>query len=234
MSENLAGVTLLAFGNGSPDIFSSFANIDGDTELAYCELMGAAIFVTGLIAGTIILLRPFKIVWRNYVRDVFFFLVAVLVISSCIHDEGYTIAEGVGTVMIYVVYLCVVIYQHIRMKKQAEKIRQLALTSESSSIASIAGILKKAADLEEATEIKIYSSKDSSVILDEDILRVFQKSFRADPNHRLFQTFLQTITPIDKKEWNDAGWIGKLLMTLKVKKSDFGILRASLKLFNVF
>lgn len=40
MSENLAGVTLLAFGNGSPDILTSLSNLDGDTELMYCELMG--------------------------------------------------------------------------------------------------------------------------------------------------------------------------------------------------
>lgn len=40
MSENLAGVTLLAFGNGSPDIFTALADFEGDTELLYSELFG--------------------------------------------------------------------------------------------------------------------------------------------------------------------------------------------------
>lgn len=217
MSENLAGVTLLAFGNGSPDIFASLSNISGDTELVYAELLGAAIFVTGFIAGIVILIRPFKIVWRNYVRDVLFFLVGAIVIDNFIHDEGYTITEGVCTVMIYVAYLCVVVYEHIRMKRKAQELRQMKITSENA--AHSAEIRKKAEVLEEATVIKIYSRKDSSVILETDIMRVLQRKLSGvDPNYRLFQTFLQAISPLDKKEWRDAGWIGKVLMMLKVKK----------------
>lgn len=40
LSENIAGVTILAFGNGSPDIFTALANYDGDSELIYAELLG--------------------------------------------------------------------------------------------------------------------------------------------------------------------------------------------------
>ena len=233
MSENLAGVTLLAFGNGSPDIFASLSNISGDTELVYCELIGAANFVTGFIAGAIILIRPFRIIGRNYIRDVMFFLFAVVLIDSFMDDENYTITEGICTVMIYVVYLCFVVYQHFQMKKEAQKIREMPITAENVSNASVAGILKKAEQLEDATEIKIYSRKDSSVIMDEDILKVFQAVFRAiDPNEGLFSTFAKSINPFDKKNWDDAGCIGKVLMILKVKKY-FHILRAPLKLFNV-
>lgn len=98
MSENLAGVTLLAFGNGSPDIFASLANTGGDTELMYCELIGAAAFVTGFIAGVIILIRPFKVVGRNYVRDSLFFVFSVLMIDRQIHDQRFSLLEGFGTV----------------------------------------------------------------------------------------------------------------------------------------
>lgn len=40
LNEDLAGVTLLAFGNGSPDIFTALANYEGDTEMLYAELFG--------------------------------------------------------------------------------------------------------------------------------------------------------------------------------------------------
>lgn len=40
LSENLAGVTLLAFGNGSPDVFTALSDWNGDTELLYAELFG--------------------------------------------------------------------------------------------------------------------------------------------------------------------------------------------------
>ena len=120
MSENLAGVTILAFGNGSPDIFTSVSNADGDTELLYCELIGAATFVTGLIAGIIILLKPFQLVGRNYIRDVLFFLLAAIYIQISISDQKYTIFEGFVTIFIYVLYLMVVIVDHIYMKRTAK------------------------------------------------------------------------------------------------------------------
>ena len=45
LSESTAGVTFLAFGNGSPDVFSTFAALKNDTfGLAIGELIGAATF----------------------------------------------------------------------------------------------------------------------------------------------------------------------------------------------
>jgi sodium/potassium/calcium exchanger 6 len=41
LSENLAGVTVLAFGNGSPDIFTSLVGAPrGRSELVFGELIG--------------------------------------------------------------------------------------------------------------------------------------------------------------------------------------------------
>lgn len=45
LSESTAGVTFLAFGNGSPDVFSTFAALNNDSfGLAIGELIGAASF----------------------------------------------------------------------------------------------------------------------------------------------------------------------------------------------
>jgi len=45
LNESTAGVTFLAFGNGSPDVFSTFAALRGGTfGLAVGELIGAASF----------------------------------------------------------------------------------------------------------------------------------------------------------------------------------------------
>lgn len=45
LNESTAGVTFLAFGNGSPDVFSTFAAMKGGTfGLAIGELIGAASF----------------------------------------------------------------------------------------------------------------------------------------------------------------------------------------------
>ena len=58
ISESLAGVTLLALGNGAPDVFSSISaakgsgppkddNVNlGDNMLSTCGLMGSALFIS--------------------------------------------------------------------------------------------------------------------------------------------------------------------------------------------
>src|SRR5204862_3977016 len=50
MSESLTGVTFLAFGNGSPDVFSTFAAMSLNSgNLAKGELVGAAAFITAVV-----------------------------------------------------------------------------------------------------------------------------------------------------------------------------------------
>ena len=47
LSQNIAGVTILAFGNGAPDIFSALASVQqARPELLLGGLFGAGIFVT--------------------------------------------------------------------------------------------------------------------------------------------------------------------------------------------
>lgn len=65
LSENLAGVTILAFGNGSPDIFTALADFGGDTELMYAELMGK-IYDLHL---KLIFYRFFFLIRRSYIYN---------------------------------------------------------------------------------------------------------------------------------------------------------------------
>jgi sodium/potassium/calcium exchanger 6 len=50
LNESTAGVTFLAFGNGSPDVFSTFSAMRGGTfSLAIGELIGAATFSESIV-----------------------------------------------------------------------------------------------------------------------------------------------------------------------------------------
>lgn len=117
LSENLAGVTLLAFGNGAPDLFTAFADYEGDTELMYAELLGAAAFIIGCIAAIIIVLRPFAVVASNVLRDAAFFIIACIWIGIAFRDERFTYVEACGTIVIYVLYLVVVFAEHFWGKR---------------------------------------------------------------------------------------------------------------------
>lgn len=51
LSESVAGVTFLAFSNGSPDVFSTFSALKANAgSLAIGELIGAASFIVSVVA----------------------------------------------------------------------------------------------------------------------------------------------------------------------------------------
>jgi len=77
LSQNIAGVTIMALGNGAPDIFSSLAGIGQDRpELVFGELFGAGVFLTTVVAGSVTITQPFKLMERPFLRDVSFYLIA--------------------------------------------------------------------------------------------------------------------------------------------------------------
>jgi len=214
LSENLGGVTLLAFGNGSPDIFTSLLNTHGDTELMYTQLIGGAAFVTGFVIGIIMIMRPFKLEWKTYVRDVAFFTFAAIYIHSSIHDQLYEIYEGFITVGIYIAYLMVVIVEHFIHKRTLKKLKEESSRSSNATIEK--EILKKVAELEVLSEIQIRNRRNSSVIFTEDIIKAFRIQFGDNPNEGLFQKFFRAINPVDATSWNESGFLGKFFMIIKV------------------
>ena len=54
LSPNVAGVTLLALGNGAPDIFTALAGINGahDFDLVLGELLGASNFISTVVLSS--------------------------------------------------------------------------------------------------------------------------------------------------------------------------------------
>ena len=124
ISESLAGVTLLAFGNGAPDVFGAIAaagdsNSDSvpDANKAVCILVGGTFFIcTVVIALTTFAGTPnpdggkpihqIKVTPRYFIRDIAFFLgTSFYLIFAFLVVEGIDIYVSVGFVIIYAVYV---------------------------------------------------------------------------------------------------------------------------------
>ncbi|TKA72434.1 hypothetical protein B0A49_06138 [Cryomyces minteri] len=113
MSESMAGVTLLAFGNGSPDVFSTFAAMSTHSgSLAVGELIGAAGFISAVVAGSMALVRPFKVARKSFVRDIGFFIVAASFSMVFLYDGSLYMWECVTMVAFYIFYVATVIIWH--------------------------------------------------------------------------------------------------------------------------
>ncbi|KAF7718383.1 Uncharacterized protein PECH_001020 [Penicillium ucsense] len=125
MSESLTGVTFLAFGNGSPDVFSTFAAMRSNSgSLAIGELIGAATFITSVVAGSMALVRPFKVARRSFVRDVGFFVIAVGFSMVLVADGRLQAWESAAMVALYVFYVMLVVSWHwyiVRRRRKYER-----------------------------------------------------------------------------------------------------------------
>lgn len=124
MSESLAGVTLLALGNGSPDVFSTLEAMKvGSANLAIGELCGAALYITCVVVGSMAIVRPFKVAKKPFIRDVLFLIFALIITIVFLSDEKITIWESIVMLLLYVIYvLFVVSWDWITTKKRRNEL----------------------------------------------------------------------------------------------------------------
>ncbi|XP_038075342.1 mitochondrial sodium/calcium exchanger protein-like isoform X2 [Patiria miniata] len=113
LSQNIAGVTFLAFGNGAPDIFSAIAAIsnakDGNAGLAIGALFGAGVFVTTVVAGSVSIAQPFELAKRPFLRDAIFYIGAAFWTFYVLYTGKIWTAEAIGFILLYVGYVLFVL-----------------------------------------------------------------------------------------------------------------------------
>lgn len=125
ITPNLAGVTLLSFGNGAPDVFASLAAfIGGVGDVGLAAILGAGVFVTTVVVGAVALNSYAQVDRRPFLRDVGFYIVAVVYLMIAFIDNTVTLLEALGLVVVYVVFVVVVVIG--RRVYQSQKAAKLA------------------------------------------------------------------------------------------------------------
>lgn len=110
LDDNVAGVTFLAFGNGSPDLFSTLSAMRADSgSLAIGELLGAASFIVSCVVGSMCIIKPFRVHRGPFLRDVGFFTIAVSLVLVILYDGEIRMLESGVLVGMYVLYASIVI-----------------------------------------------------------------------------------------------------------------------------
>lgn len=110
LSESVAGVTFLAFGNGSPDLFSTFSALKaGSGALAFGELIGAAWFVVSVVVGSMAIVKSFQVVRHLFLRDLLFFTGAVIFMIAIIWDRVLSPGESLFLILYYISYVVTVL-----------------------------------------------------------------------------------------------------------------------------
>lgn len=100
LSENVAGVTLLAFGR-APSVIAGLKSLGSATRIAYTDTLGGAIFVLFVVGGAVIICQPFHTSPPSFLRDCGFTLLSVLFIHYCYDSEySVTLIEAIRKIYI--------------------------------------------------------------------------------------------------------------------------------------
>ena len=94
LSESLAGVTILAFGAGAPDVLSSITAASGSElegiEMGIAVLIGSSLFIISIVNSVTIFFSPQSIVLNRvfFTRDAIFLLISLLVLLYSVAIRG--------------------------------------------------------------------------------------------------------------------------------------------------
>ncbi|XP_049946977.1 mitochondrial sodium/calcium exchanger protein-like [Schistocerca serialis cubense] len=123
LSEHIAAVTILAFGNGSADIFTSLAGaLSGHSELVFAELLGSGILITTVVVGIICIMNPIYLFGRPFLRDSIFYIIAITWIICAFSKKFATTWETSGFLILYVLYFLVVLTDRAVRKSLIDRV----------------------------------------------------------------------------------------------------------------
>ena len=116
MSESLAGVTLLALGNGAPDVITALAasgDADGGIFLAVGSLMGGGLFISGIVSAVVIFNsdKPIHLLGRTMLRDIWFYIISLLILLSGAFIGELNLPIGIAFIALYISYVIYVVIQ---------------------------------------------------------------------------------------------------------------------------
>lgn len=126
LSETVAGVTLVAMGNGAPDCLVAITSASKDDEdgisFTIGSIFGAGLFICTMCIGLVIekaggKLQPNKIM---FMRDLIFYFIATAIILIFAWIGTISLLMAISFMGLYVVYIIVVILLEIKYNKEIQ------------------------------------------------------------------------------------------------------------------
>ncbi|CAL1393544.1 unnamed protein product [Linum trigynum] len=119
LSPSMGGVTLLALGNGAPDVFASLAAVrSGQYRTGFGAILSAGTFVSAFVVGFVaIYAAPFSVDPGSFVRDVGFYLVAAMSLFYVYLSGEISFWQAAGFVGFYLFFVGIVFWMDLGMNR---------------------------------------------------------------------------------------------------------------------
>lgn len=124
INHDLAALTLIAFGNGAPDVISSIVAPDDSEGVEFClgNAIGAALFVTTFgIAVVVYFSKEIEIDPKLFTRDIILYIVSLVFLIFIGLNKKIHFIESLGFIIIYCVNIFLAIFQ-AKFNKKDKKI----------------------------------------------------------------------------------------------------------------
>lgn len=132
---DIAGVTLLAFGNGAPDVFSSITSFSGsaDVLVGLGALLGGGVFVVTVVVGAISYFCPCEVSRHIFLRDIMFHLLATSCVTIVAVLGYFSLTTAIFLLLLYSFYVLIILALMWMSKKTTESENDIPLTNLSSA-----------------------------------------------------------------------------------------------------
>ncbi|KAD7478382.1 hypothetical protein R6Q59_007842 [Mikania micrantha] len=117
LSPSMGAVTLLALGNGAPDVFASISAVaGGNARTGFGAILSAGTFVSALVVGFVaIYAAPFAVSPAPFIRDVLFYLTAALFMFYVYLSAEIFLWQAIGFVAFYLFFVGFVFWMDLGM-----------------------------------------------------------------------------------------------------------------------
>ncbi|GAA0139667.1 primary active transporter [Lithospermum erythrorhizon] len=126
LSPSMGAVTLLALGNGAPDVFASVAAVrGGQPRTGFGAILSAGTFVSAFVVGFVgIYAAPFSVDPAPFIRDVMFYLVAALFLFYVYLSAEIYLWQAVGFVGFYLFFVVIVFWMDFGIGREKGRSRE--------------------------------------------------------------------------------------------------------------
>jgi K+-dependent Na+/Ca+ exchanger-like protein len=126
LSEDVAGATLMAIGSSAPEFFTAVIALTkvGSEQIGTGTIVGSAIFNVLVIIGASSIIATVKLRWGPVIRDLLFYIAAIVILLLTFRDGIITIYESLLYILVYIGYIVFLASQRKTSHAHADMIEE--------------------------------------------------------------------------------------------------------------